>query len=127
MITLADVVVLDVLPGLLIGVVLSVILFVGHVSRPRISVLGASRAVPGTYVDVARHPDASPIDDLLIVRPDVPLWYANAQSVRDAIEAEVGARAGTVHGVVLDLDVNDEIDLTVAEQLGKRAHALTGE
>src|SRR5262249_43128564 len=97
--TLLGVVVLDVLPGLLLAVLLSLILFVAHVSRPHVSVLGRSRDVPGAYVDVGRHPDATPIDGVLVVRPEVPLWYANAQSIRDAIVGDVAARDGPLFGV----------------------------
>ena len=57
---------------------------------------------------------------VLIVRPDAPLFYANAELVRDAIEQAVGnARA-----VVLVLDGNDNLDITSAEQLGKLAGGL---
>jgi high affinity sulfate transporter 1 len=126
MVTLAGVVVLDVLPGLLIGVILSLILYVGRASRPNVSVLGSDPQVPGAYVDVDRHPNAQPVDGLLIVRPDAELWYANAQAVRDAIDADVTGRAEQPCAVVLDLDGTDALDITSAEQLGKLAHELQG-
>ena len=85
MLTLAGVIVLDVLPGLIIGVVLSILLVVYRDSRPALSVLGADHAVPGAYVDIKRHLSAQPIPGVLIIRPDMPLFYANAQSFRDAV------------------------------------------
>ena len=57
MLTLAGVIILDVLPGLIIGVVLSILLVVYRDSRMPLSVLGADPAVPGAYVDLQRHPD----------------------------------------------------------------------
>jgi MFS superfamily sulfate permease-like transporter len=57
---------------------------------------------------------------VLIVRPDAPLFYANAELVRDAIEQA----AGSARAVVLVLDGNDNLDITSAEQLGKLADGL---
>ncbi len=123
MITLLGVIVLDVLPGLVIGVLLSLVLVIGRASRPKVSVLGASPDVPGAYVDVDRHPGARTTDGVLVVRPDAPLFYANAQAVRDAIDAGLGDD-GKVTAVVLDLDGNDRLDITSAEHLRKLQHEL---
>jgi sulfate permease, SulP family len=84
--TLAGVIVLDVLPGLLIGVGASILLLIYRASRPHISILGADPANPGTYVDVRRHPEAVPVPGVLIARPDRELLYVNARNLRDAIE-----------------------------------------
>jgi MFS superfamily sulfate permease-like transporter len=118
-ITIAGVVVLDVLPGLVIGVVLSIILLVGRASRPRVSVLGALPGAKAEYVDLARHSDARPLEGFLIVRPDATLFYANAQAVCDAILDLVDADSSSLRAVVLDLDANDDIDITSAEHLVK--------
>jgi len=45
-----------------------------------VSVLGAASAPAGALEDLERHPDASAIPGVLVVRPDVPLFYANAQA-----------------------------------------------
>ena len=120
MLTLLGVIVLDVLPALIIGVVIALLLLVYQASRPRVSMLGADPVVPGAFADIGRHDGIVPVPGVLIVRPDVPLFYANAELVRDAIEQAVGnARA-----VVLVLDGNDNLDITSAEQLGKLAGGL---
>ena len=119
LITLAGVVVIDVLAGLIIGVVLSIVLFIAHASRPRVSVLGSDPAIPGAYVDVERHPEAQPIDGVLLVKPNAPIFYANAQAVRDAIDDLVREAGETIAVTVLDLDGNDDIDITTADQLIK--------
>ena len=118
MITLLGVITLDVLPGLVIGVVLSLLVLAYHASRPYFSVMGSRRGVPGAYEDVRRHADAQPAPGVLIVRPDAPLFYANAQPLRDTV-TELAGSAGKVHTVILDLDGNDELDITGAEALGK--------
>jgi len=123
-ITIAGVVVLDVLPGLVIGVVLSIVLLVGRASRPRVSVLGALPGEKAEYVDLARHPDAQPLDGFLVVRPDATLFYANAQAVCDVILDLVDAASSPLRAVVLDLDANDDIDITSAEHLVKLQQSL---
>ena len=60
MATLAGVVLFEVLAGLIIGVLLSLVLFIARASRPRVSVLGENPAAPGTYLDVQRHPRPAP-------------------------------------------------------------------
>jgi MFS superfamily sulfate permease-like transporter len=123
-ITIAGVVVLDVLPGLVIGVVLSILLLVGRASRPRISVLGALPEGAGEYADLTRHPTARPVDGFLIVRPDATLFYANAQAVCDGILDLMDADASSLQAVILDLDANDDIDITSAEHLVKLRQSL---
>ena len=126
MLTLLSVVVFDVLPALIIGVAVSLVLLLSRSSRPKVSVLGANPEAPGAYDDVDRHPESKTVEGVLIVRPDASLFYANAQSVRDAIETQVRRRATTnpVKTVVLDVDANDELDITSAQQLLKLATHL---
>jgi high affinity sulfate transporter 1 len=120
MLTLLGVIVLDVLPALILGVVIALLLLVYRASRPRISVMGADQAVPGAFADIGRHPGVVPVPGVLIVRPDAPLFYANAELVRDAIEEA----ADVARAVVVVLDGNDDLDITSAEQLGKLADKL---
>jgi sulfate permease, SulP family len=125
--TLLAVITLDVLPALIIGVVFSLILIIIRASRPAISRLGVDPANPAAFEDTERHPDAVPLPGVLIIRPDVPLFYANAQAVRDAVEAAVTTSDGRVHTVILDLDANDDLDITSAEQPDKLADTLAGD
>jgi high affinity sulfate transporter 1 len=119
MITLAGVIVLNVLPGLILGVATALVLLIYRSSRPQISILGADRSIPGAFEDIRRQPDAVPVPGLLIIRPNATLFYANAKLVRDAIEHAVAASPAAVYAVVLDLDANDDLDITSTEQLEK--------
>jgi MFS superfamily sulfate permease-like transporter len=85
MLTLVGVVVLDVLPGLVIGVTLSILVPAFVASRPVFSVLGTRPGVPGGYEDLRRHDTTQPVPGVLIIRPDAPLFYANAQPLRDTV------------------------------------------
>ncbi len=125
--TLVAVITLDVLPALIIGIVFSLALLIYRASRPRVSVLGTNPATPGAFEDLERHPDATAVPGVIVVRPDTPLFYANAQAVRDDVEADVTSSNGSVKTVVFDLDANDEIDITSAEQLEKLAETLRKE
>jgi SulP family sulfate permease len=96
MLTLLGVIVLDVLPALIIGVVIALLLLVYQASRPRVSMLGADPVVPGAFADIGRHDGIVPVPGVLIVRPDAPVFYANAELVRDAIEQAVGSARAVV-------------------------------
>jgi sulfate permease, SulP family len=108
-----------VLPGLVIGVILSILLLVYRASRPTFSVLGADRETPGAYEDIKRRPGARPVPGVLIIRPDVPLFYANAQPFRDTVTQQLHSSPEAIHTLILDLDANDELDITSSEALGK--------
>jgi sulfate permease, SulP family len=115
--TLLGVITIDVLPGLIIGVVSMLVLVIYRASRPHLSVLGRVAGVPGAYGDIGRHPDYEQVPDLLVLRLDSPLFYANASLVRDRIKRTIGACDPLPKAVILDLGANDELDITSIEQL----------
>jgi sulfate permease, SulP family len=127
MITLLGVITLDVLPGLVIGVTASIVLHLYRASQASFSVLGVDPNVPGAYQDVKRHPDAQPIPGVLILRPDGRLFYANAQELRDTVTETVQSWDRPLHSVILDLDANDELDITSTDALEKVMDRLAKE
>jgi sulfate permease, SulP family len=124
--TLAGVLVLDVLPGLLIGVTSMLLVFIYHASRPHLAVLGAVPGLPGAYGDLAYHENYRPTPGLMLLRLEAPLFYANANLVRDRIKHLVGSAAVTPSAVVLDIGANAELDITSAEMLMDLIKALRG-
>jgi len=113
---LAGEVLLDVLPGLLLAVGLSLGHLVYRASRPHCAVLGR---LPGTttYADVLRHPEAETFPGIAILRPDAELFFANANVLRiDILEA---ARHSTtpVRAIVCDLEATSRIDVDAVEML----------
>lgn len=124
LLTLAGVVVLDVLPGLIIGIVSMLLLVVYQASRPHVGVLGRMPDAPRAYGDVGRHPEYQPTPGLLVVRLEAPLFYANATLVRDRIKHLVGAADPLPRAVVVDIGANPNLDITSAEMLGQLADAL---
>ena len=115
---------IDVLPGLVIGVVLMLLLMIYNASRPHIAVLARMPATPGAYGDVGRHPDYERIPELLVLRLESPLFYANATLVRDRVKYLVGASDPLPKAVVLDIGGNADLDITSAETLEQLRGAL---
>jgi MFS superfamily sulfate permease-like transporter len=115
--TLAGVVTIDVLPGLVIGVVSMILLVVYQASRPHISVLGRVPGVPDAFGDVGRHPGYERVPGLLVLRLEAPLFYANASLVTGSIKRLAGAADPPPKAVVLDFGPNSSLDITSSEKL----------
>jgi high affinity sulfate transporter 1 len=75
--TALAVLLIGVLEGIAVAIALSLANFVRKEWRPHSAELGKVRGVAG-YHDLDRHPEASVVEGLLIVRYDAPLFFANA-------------------------------------------------
>jgi len=117
--TMAGVITFDVLPGLLIGVVSMLILFIYHASTPHVVTLGRIPDVPGAYGNLRRHPEYEAVPGLLVLRLDAPLFYANSSGVGGAIKRLVGAADPLPHAVIVDAGVNDSLDITSETMLAR--------
>jgi high affinity sulfate transporter 1 len=109
---LLGVLVFDTLPGLFIGIAVSVLLLVYRASRPHVAVLGADPT--GLWVDVARHTDAKTRSDVVVLRPEGGLFYANADAVRRELLALLTT---STSALVLDAQSVPALDVTAAEML----------
>ncbi|HVP02995.1 MAG TPA: SulP family inorganic anion transporter [Solirubrobacteraceae bacterium] len=115
--TMTGVLVFDVLPGLLIGVVAMLVYFISRASTAHVVTLGRIPGVAGAYGNVKRHPDYEPVPGLLVLRLNAPLFYANATSIQGRIKQLVGAADPLPRAVIVDAGVNDELDITSAGML----------
>ena len=115
--TMTGVLVFDVLPGLLIGVVAMLVYFISRASTAHVVTLGRIPGVAGAYGNVKRHPDYEPVPGLLVLRLNAPLFYANATSIEGRIKQLVGAADPLPRAVIVDAGVNDELDITSAGML----------
>jgi sulfate permease, SulP family len=118
------VVTLDVLPGLVIGVLSMLLLVVYNASRPHVSVLGRVPGVPDAYGDVDRHPDYQSVRGLLVLRLEAPLFYANASPVCEKIKRLAGSSDPAPRAVILDIGPNSDLDITSSEDLDELVGAL---
>jgi len=116
-ITLWGVLLFDVLQGMIIGLLASLLFVIYRSSRPHLSALGRVPGVPGAYSDVARHPDDAPVPGVLIVRLDAPLYYANALTVRDAVRSMIADQASSPRAVIFDASTQDELDVTSTDMV----------
>jgi len=116
----------DVLQGMIIGVVASLIFVVYKSSRPHVSSLGRVPGVPGAYSDLARHPENTPVPGVLIVRLDGQFYYANALTVRDRVKAMVAEMEPPPRAVILDAASQDQIDVTGTDVLKGLVKELHG-
>jgi high affinity sulfate transporter 1 len=117
---LVGVLVFDTLPGLFIGIIVSLLLLLYRASRPNVAVLGR---VPGTesqWGDVSRHPENAQVPGIVVVRPEAGLFFANA----DWVQEHVLARAEGAHAVVLDAETMPYVDVSAVRMLARLAHDL---
>jgi anti-anti-sigma factor len=117
---LAGVLVFDTLPGLFIGIAVSLLLLY-RASRPHVAVLGQVPGRPGQYGDLQRHPENEREPGIVLLRVEGGLFFANADTVRDAVRAHA-AEPGT-RAVVLDAETAPYIDVSAARMLVR----LTGD
>jgi SulP family sulfate permease len=107
--------------GLVLGVLVSLALFLFRASRPHIATVGL---VPGTehFRNVLRHKVlVSP--KLVCLRVDASMFFANARGVEDRINAEVAARPELEH-VLLQCSAVNDIDASALESLESIASRL---
>jgi SulP family sulfate permease len=108
---------IDVLQGMIIGLVASLLLVIYNSTRPHIASLGRIPGIPGAYSDLDQHPENSAVPGILILRLDAPIYYANALTVREKIKALVAGTQPPPHALVLDAGGQYSLDITTAEAL----------
>src|SRR5512132_2224202 len=114
------VLVFDTLPGLVIGIVVSVLLLLYRASIPNVAVLAQASGTDGPFLDAKRNPEAAEVPGVAILRVESALFFANADAVRDQIRAH--AADDHVRAVVIDAETVPTIDVTAGAmllQLGK--------
>jgi SulP family sulfate permease len=94
--------------GILVGVVLSIAMLVYKVSYPHIAELGR---VPNSreYRNINRFDNLETYDDVLIVRFDDQLFFANANSLKDYIIGKIDNKPQIEH-VVLEASAISHLD-----------------
>ena len=107
----------DVLVGLVIAALVSVVILLYTASKPALAILGRLPGPHDHYVDAGRNPDAEAIDGLLILRLDTPLYYFNATAVGDRVLREVDALEDVPRAVLLDIEATIELDVTTSDAL----------
>lgn len=102
--------------GILIGVALSLGMVIYRSSYPHIAVLGR---VPGSiqYRNISRFDDVEERKDVLIIRLDAQLYFANISYFLDFIDHKVEEKGKDLQLVVLDFAAINDIDASAIEAL----------
>ena len=119
---LLGVTVFDTLPGLFIGITVSLLLLIYRASRPYIATLGKTPGPDGHYRDIDRHPDARPPRARRSAAVESGLYFANADAVRAQILK--AAAANETSAVVLDAETIPFIDVTASRMLADLSDEL---
>ncbi len=117
MVALFGVITTDVLMGLIIAVMLSLLIILYRSSRPHVAVLGK---IPGQvvgYGDIGRHPENVTESELLIVRLDAPLYFLNANVARTQVLDMVAASQPPPRAVIFHLGASADLDVASLDML----------
>ncbi len=115
LVALVGVITTTVLVGLGIAVLLSLSMLLYRASRPYVAVLGKVGDSHATYGDLERHPDATSIPGLLMLRIDAPLYFFNANVARTTVLAAVARADPRPAAVLLDIGATADFDVTTAD------------
>jgi len=118
MTAVAAVIVFGMLDGLLAAIAFSLAMLLHSLASPRLSVLGRMGA--HDFVNVLRFPDASCIPGVLILRPEEPLFFANAEPLL-ALARQRVLQQTDVRLVIFSLEESPDLDGTVLESVGEFA------
>jgi SulP family sulfate permease len=111
---LAGVALSDVMTGLMLAVLLSLVMLLYRASRPYIAIVG--KRVSGEFGDLDRHPDAQRVPGLVILRLDAPLYFFNANVARTQILAQTTVDP-VPQAILLDLGASADLDIGTADML----------
>jgi MFS superfamily sulfate permease-like transporter len=69
------------------------------------------------FADAGRHATAEPLEGFLILRPNVPLTFVNADVAKDQIMALIGSRPEPTRALVLDIGATADLDVATTDML----------
>lgn len=124
--SVTGVLLLGVLDGLLAAVGISLLLMLQRFSESGISVLG--RLGQGhDFVNIALHPEAQAVPGIIILRPDEPLFFANAERILSQARQTITTAGSSVHTVILSLEESPDLDSSSLEALLDFFSFITGQ
>jgi high affinity sulfate transporter 1 len=112
-----------VVAGIFFSVGMAIAAFLWRAWRPYSAVLGRLPGVKG-YHDVSRHPEADLVPGLVLFRWDAPLFFANAEMFRGAVEDAIEASPTPARWLVIAAEPVTDIDTTAADVLDDLHRAL---
>jgi SulP family sulfate permease len=110
------VVFLGVMNGLLAAIVVSIAMLIRSLATPRLAVLG--KVGGHDYVSTKRFPHALTPPGVLVLRPEEPLFFANAEPIMTQVR-ELALRQPAAKLLVLSLEESPDLDSTALETLAE--------
>jgi len=102
--------------GLLFALGLAVLGLVYRSSRVHVDVMGKVPGEKAAWGNRRRHPERRAVDGILVLRLDVPLFWANAhQAVQEVLHELDDAPATQI--VILDLEATSQLDTTAVDAM----------
>lgn len=98
-------------PGIVTGIVLSILILLFRAANPHMAILGRVKGIE-EYRNVTRFNDLETWPELLVLRVDAPFAFVNIQTIKDKVMNEVQKRNGTLKYVVLDAGSVAYVDAT---------------
>lgn len=104
--------------GIISGMVLSLLVIIYRASRPHIAQLGR---VPGTntFRNITRFKNLEVREDLLMVRIDGPIYFANVEFIKDKLDLWISEKGKNVKMLVFNMESVSNIDSTGAHELNE--------
>lgn len=121
MVTAVGTLVLGIEEGILVGAVLSLLAVLYTISYPHIAVLGKSK--DNRYVEVSRHGNVDLIPEVLIVRLDARLYFANVNYFKDFITDQLKQKPET-KSIVFDARAVNGLDSSGVHFIKDLVHDL---
>lgn len=116
MVTIAAVLGLGILKGVLVACVFSLAMLIRRLAFPECVLLGR---LPGTdhFVSLIRHPTAQQVPGALVFRPNAALLYFNVDTVREHMVALLHRKEAPLRRIILDMSFTTELDLSTIRML----------
>ena len=102
--------------GIATGVILSLVMMIFRTSRPHLAILGK---IPESniYRNIKRFDDLENREDLLIIRFDSELYFANVQYFRDRIESLAVQKGAALKYIILSSESINNVDSSAVHML----------
>jgi MFS superfamily sulfate permease-like transporter len=107
------------LPGVFLGVGLSLLVLIRQVTRPGTAIIGRMPDKE-TYRDVTLYPEAETVPGLLIFRFDSPLIFTNSTCFTNEIQRYIKDAETTVQEVLVNAETMNNMDKTGSSSLSPR-------
>ncbi|QRX83625.1 SulP family inorganic anion transporter [Glaciimonas sp. PAMC28666] len=107
---------LGVLDGLMAAIVISILMMLRQLSASTIVVLGRL-GDSHDFVKIDAYPQAKAVAGILILRPNEPIFFANAERILTQARLSMKAADPSIHTVIISLEESPNLDSSSIEAL----------